>query len=197
MNMNKCAKRFALGIALSGASMGAMAFSDGTLSQTSTGTFDVRLLLGMEARVWGLQDISFTSATGKEKKNGNFCVYSASDRVSIKMQSKFQLKDTAGATMDYIVRLKGVGADTGVIPSQGGNVGNPNTMVTWGNPAVSPDNLDGATHSLFFAAQSKDSTSCNATTENLNVEVEFTAPSSAFTTPGTVTDKVELVVEPA
>ena len=192
----KILKQLVLGVMISGASMGAMAARDGTLGATSDGDFDIRLTIGGQVRIWGFSDLTFATANGNETASQDICVYSSSERVSLKISAqdnKFQLGPNAQNHMPYTVNIKGVKSGDGVIPP-GTNLGNFNTKITWADSGA--DNVSGGTHGSPFVAQKTDHTNCTANEQNLTVEVAFAAKAVGTVPSGVQTDTVTLEVAP-
>ena len=192
----KTFKTLAFAAAVSAGLLGAgeaMAFKDGELGPNSVGKFDVRLLVDQKARIWGFEDLLFSDPEGSEVKTQNVCLFSNSGRVSLQAGTinNFQLEDSAGATMDYILTVKGINADDGVISDTVGNNNGDNTIsVTWGRG--SQQNSNNGTHFLPFAANITDSNSCPGN-ENLEVKINTSTPSATFSE-GTAFDTVTLTV---
>lgn len=196
--MKKELKSLVLGMVISGASVGVMASTDGATGGTSTGDFDLRLIINGQVRVWGFQDLAFTTATGGESGTQDICFYSTSERVSLTIaatNNAFRLGDpnSPSVYMPYTVGVKGINAGEGVIPG-GQNAGNHNTTITWGESGA--DNVSGGTHTDPFVAQNTEATTC-ASHENIQVAVTFAStPVGGALPTGVYTDTVTLEVAP-
>ncbi len=191
-NMKKF-KTLALAAAVSAgllASTGVMAAEDGGLETNgpSVGWFDIFLYNNAKAKIWGLEDFTFTGTTDPNTDSKNVCVWTNTSEYRMTVESDngdFKLKDAAdGVGADYTVTIKNTQGTEyteiwGAGAGQNGDGFTPTTdfIVGTGNYAIEPT-TDAA---------------C-AGRQNVNVKIDLSNVNAAVT--GAYSDRVTLTVAP-
>lgn len=191
----KTLKTLALATAVSAGflgSSGAIALTQGTLGPTSTGIFDITLIKGELARVWGLEDVELVNDnldSDIDTYSANFCIFSNKGLQS----NDFDLTiSSASATPFNLVDISGAPGATNV----------PYTLKITDpkNTEVTAQNSDGASKTARLDAgslltQPLPGQTCTGQ-ENMSLEIALVDPETTNIQTGTYTDKITLLVEP-
>lgn len=185
--MNKL-KTLALATAVSAGLLGAggvLAAVNGTVGETSTGKFDIRLNKDAKVAIWGMRDLPFTK---DDTKTLNACVYSTTGNV------QFQLSTTAD---EFILRNGDPKVND---PAFTVSVTDDQKTTLWGAAGLSSGDTSTENFSVVGAIAEPTnsngiiSKACTGDDQTIDISVAVTGTSSAGE--GAYSNEVTLVVSP-
>ncbi|PJE80641.1 hypothetical protein CI610_00380 [invertebrate metagenome] len=183
MQVSSTFRKLALATAISSLAAGAMAATQGGIGATSTGDFDITYVQGGEVRLWGLEDMSFTSlATDADKtETVTVCTYNNSTtQVNFRVNSdnEFALvgSNGEGATVPYTLSL----AD------KGGPI-----QDFWGEGGLASDNQG----SYQYLSQGTNTTGCSGAQQTTDLTV-ILSDASGDVSSGIYRDTVTVTIQP-
>ncbi|MBO9494648.1 hypothetical protein J7438_11175 [Thalassotalea sp. G20_0] len=173
-------------------STSAVAVTQGNLGSTSTGIFDITLIKGELARVWGLKDVELVDANSDsnfDTYTSSFCIFANKGLQS----NDFDLSITSASSTPF--SLKDISGTQGAT-----DIAYTVKITDSASTELVAENADGATKTGRLNAGSLLSQPLpgGVCTGNENMDLEIALVNSSFTSiqTGTYTDKITLLVQP-